>query len=163
MALPCTQLVYGTTLRLPAEFFHNSRSNDTIDQVTYITRLKETMTKLQATPTHHHMKQRPFVNSNLSHCTHVFVQQDTVRWSLKQPYHGPHMVIERGFKTFTFNVHGKQEVTSLDHLKPAYIEDLLMIDVTTTDDTLLPPTPAVPTPPPTTRTAQSGRHVHWSD
>ena len=67
------ELVYGTTLHLPAEFFHSSESN-TIDQVTYTTRLKETMTKLQATPTHHHMTQRPFVSSDLSRCTRVFVQ-----------------------------------------------------------------------------------------
>ena len=29
------------------------------------------MTKLQATPTHDHMKQRPFMSSDFSHCTHV--------------------------------------------------------------------------------------------
>ena len=37
------ELVYGTTLCLPARFFHGSGSN-TIDQVTYISKLKE-MTK----------------------------------------------------------------------------------------------------------------------
>ena len=36
------ELVYGTTLCLPAKFFHSSRSN-TIDQVAYISMLKETM------------------------------------------------------------------------------------------------------------------------
>ena len=66
------ELVYGATLRLPAEFFHRSGSN-TIDQATYVTMLKETMTQLQATPTCHHMQQRPFMSSDLSHCTHVFV------------------------------------------------------------------------------------------
>ena len=60
--LPCSaaEVVYGTTLCLPAEFFHSSSSN-TIDQVIYITRLKETMMQLRASPTHHHMRQRPFV------------------------------------------------------------------------------------------------------
>ena len=56
------ELVYGTTLRLPAAFFQSSGSNS-IDQVAYVTRLKEMMMKLQATPTHHHMKARPFVST----------------------------------------------------------------------------------------------------
>ena len=100
------------------------------------------------------MKQRPFVSSDLSRCTHVFVRQDAVRQTSKQPYHGPHKVIERGTKTFTIDVQVKQEVISLDCLKPAHIEDLVTIDVTTTDETLLPP------PPPTTRTTWSGRHIY---
>ena len=37
------------------------------------------------------------------------------------------------------------------------------MDATATDDTDLPPSPAVPTPMPTTRTTWSGRHVHWPD
>ena len=156
------ELVDGTTLHLSAEFFHSSRSN-TVDEVTYVTRLKETMMKLRATPTQHHLKQRPFISSDLSRCTHVFVRQNAVRQTLKQPYHSPHKVIERGAKTFTIDVHGKQEVISLDSLRPAHIEDLVTIDVTATDKTLLPPPPAVPTLPPTMRTTQSGRHVHWPD
>ena len=71
------ELVYGTTLHLPAKFFHSSGSN-TIDQVNYITKLKEAMMQLQATPAYHHMKQGPFVSCDLSHCTCVFVQQDAV-------------------------------------------------------------------------------------
>ena len=69
--------------------------------------------------------------------------------TLQQPYQGSHEVVECGAKTFTVDVNGKQEITSLDHLKPAHIEDLAMIDVAT-DNTLLPPLPPVPTPPPTT-------------
>ena len=43
------KLVYSTTLRLPAKFFQSSGSN-TIDQVTCVTKLKEMMTQLRATP-----------------------------------------------------------------------------------------------------------------
>ena len=121
------------------------------------------MTKLRATPTHHHMQQRPFVSSDLSRCTHVFVQQDAVHQTLEQPYHGAHKVIEGGAKTFIVDVNSKQEVISLDRLKPAHIEDSVTINFTATDDTLLPLPPAVPTPPSTTRTIRSGRHVHWPD
>ena len=103
------------------------------------------------------------MSSDLSHCTHVFARQDAVRWTQQQPYHSPHKVVERGAKTFTVDVNGKQEVISLDRLKPAHMEDSATIDVTATDDTLLLPLPAVLTPLPTTRTTRSGQHVHWPD
>ena len=146
MALPCTFL-----------------PNSSTDQVTSVTMLKEIMMQLRATQTHHHMKLRPFVSSDLSCCTDVFVRQDDVRWNLEQPYHCPHNIIKCGAKIFTVDVHGKQEVILMDRLKPARIEDPVTIDVRATDDTLLSPPPAVPTPQPTTRTTRSRRHVHWPD
>ena len=130
------------------------------DQVTYVTRLKETMMQLPATPTHHHTRQKPFVSSDLSHCILVFIWQDAVRHTLEQPCYGPHKVVKRRAKTFTVDVNDKPWLISLNRLKPAHIEDSAMIDVTATDNTLLPPSPAVPTPPPTMRTIQSGQHVH---
>ena len=75
------------------------------------------------------LKQRPFVSSALSHCTHVFVRQDAVRRTLEQPYYGPHKVVERRAKTFTVDINGKQEEISLDYLKPAHIEDSVTMDV----------------------------------
>ena len=123
-----------------------------------VLRLKETVTQLQATLTHHHMWQRPFVNSDLSHCTHIFVQQDTERQTLQQPCHSPHKAVKHGAKTFTVDVNSSQEVISMDHLKPTHFEHLSTIDVTATDDSLLPPSPSIQTPPPTGRETRSGRH-----
>ena len=40
-----SELVYDTTLLLPAKFFHSNGSN-TLDQVTYVTKLNETMMQL---------------------------------------------------------------------------------------------------------------------
>ena len=48
----------------------------------------------------------------------------------------------------------------MDHLKPTHVKNSATIDVTATNDILLPPSLAVPTPPVTTRTTLSGRHVH---
>ena len=120
---------YGTTLCPPAELFHRSGRNP-IHQVSYVTRLKETMTQPQATLIYYHRKQTHFVSINLSHCTHVFVQQDVIRRTLEQSYHSLHMVIKCGAKTFTVDVNGKQEAISLDSLKPAHIEDSVTMDVT---------------------------------
>ena len=97
------------------------------------TRLNETMTQLQSTPTHHHMRQKRFVSSNLSHHRKIFVQQDTVRQTLQKLYHCPHDIIKHGGKTFTIDVNEKQELISLNHLKPAHTEDSYMINVTAMD------------------------------
>ena len=46
--LKCTtaELVYGTILRLPAEFFDSSSSSDELDPGNYVTQLKNTMQRL---------------------------------------------------------------------------------------------------------------------
>ena len=52
--LHCTsaELVYGTTLRLPSDFFHASTPTDMVeDPLSYVDRLKSTMRRLQAIPT----------------------------------------------------------------------------------------------------------------
>ena len=61
------------------------------------------------------------------------------------------------------DVNDQQEAISLDRLKPANIKDSNMIDVTATNNSLLPPSPAIPIPLPTTRTTRSGQHVYWLD
>ena len=45
------ELVYGTTLRLPGEFFSSSVTFSSPDQASYATRLKAAMAKLQPTLT----------------------------------------------------------------------------------------------------------------
>ena len=81
-------------------------------------------------------------------------------------YESPHKVVERGAKTFTVDVNRQAgdtcTVVSLDHLKPAHIEDSATINIRATDDIPLSPS-AVPTPPPTMRTTWSERHVRWPD
>ena len=46
-------------------------------------------------------------------------------------------------------------------MNPANMEDLAAMDVTVTNDPLLPLSLAVPTLLPTMRTTQTGRHVYW--
>ena len=50
------QSAFSIILCLPADFFLNCSSN-TLHQVTYVTRLKETMKQLQPTPTDYHGRQ----------------------------------------------------------------------------------------------------------
>ena len=155
------ELVYGTTLRLPAEFFHSSRT-DCVDPVTYVEKLKLTMQQLQATPTRHHFHRKVHVSDDLSHCTHVFMRHDAIRKPLQQPYDGPYKVVKRADKTFTVEVNGRQEVVSLDRLKPAHLDPTASVDAAPTYSTVLP-TPLVQPATTSTRTTRSGRHVHWPD
>ena len=175
----CTtaELVYGTSLRLPGEFFDN-RPSSMADPSNYVLQLKATMQKLQATPTRS-VPRPTYVNQALSSCTHVFVRHDAVRKPLQQPYDGPYKVLKRAEKHYVVDVKGRRDTISLDRLKPAHLESVAPSQVeqtppqastpsistppTSTPPQATPPTAATPTQPHTQplRATRTGRHVHW--
>ena len=156
--LSCTaaELLYGTTLRLPGEFF-SSGSQPTVDAAHYVTRLKSSMQTLRVVPPRSSTQQRVHVNPDLSKSSHVFVRHDAVRKPLQPPYDGPFKVLERADKFFTLDIHGRRDTVSIDRLKPAYIDSHAPTQC-------ISPTPSSgqsqdqPSPVQTTR---SGRRVHW--
>ena len=161
------ELVYGTTLRLPGEFFDPTEVDGTADPASYVVRLRSTMHKLRAAPVRKQTQRAVHVSDELLSCTHVFVRHDAVRKPLQHPYDGPYQVLGRGSKQFTVAVKGRREVISLDRLKPAHMEAPLM---PIPPPELFPPSsapPASPAPPlpplhePTARVTRSGRRVHW--
>ena len=163
--LSCTaaELVYGTTLRLPGEFF--TSSSELGDPSTYVSRLKSSMQLLQATPPRPSQR-TPYISPALSTCTHVFIRCDATRRPLQQPYNGPYKVLKREDKYFTLDVNGRRDNVSLDRLKAAHIES--DPDTSSSAQTAQEPTPMSPTPPPSSdpeptppRVTRSGRHVHW--
>ena len=159
--LRCTsaELVYGTTLRLPAEFFDSSSSNH-LDPVSYVKRLKTTMHRLRATPPRHHSRHKAYVCKDLAQCTHVFVRHDATLHPLQPPYDGPYKVIQRSDKTFTIEQHGQEKVVSLDRLKPAHVENPSLEDTTPVNDSNWLDSPLITSPTPATRITRSGRRVH---
>ena len=116
------ELVYGTTLRLPGEFFDNTREDATTEPAAYVTQLKSDMQRLQATPVRQQAPRKVHVHSDLSTSTHVFVRHDANRKTLQAPYDGPYKVLERSEKYFKLDVKGKQETISLDRLKAVHLE-----------------------------------------
>ena len=100
----CTaaELVYGTTLRLPGQFF--SASSSDIDPTSYVQRLKSTMQQLHAPPvcSHHRTVHIP---DSLTTCIHVFVQNDVIRKPLQ--HDGPYKVLKRTPKHFTLDIQGR--------------------------------------------------------
>nr|VZI42875.1 unnamed protein product [Spirometra erinaceieuropaei] len=147
------ELVYGTTLRIPVDFFGQSQSSGDLDPSDYVQRLRQAMTHLRATPP------RPSTNS--------------VRRPLQQPYDGPFRVLSRKDKHFTIDRGGRTDVVSIDRLKAAYTEllptspteqpPLGTLPLAISQTPFTPNNPAsslIPQTPPLTR---SGRHVRFPD
>ena len=152
------ELVYGSTLRLPGEFF-SLADVSTYDPALYVTRLKAYMAQLRPQPTRSCSNRDPFVSSDLSSSSHVFIHDDSVRRPLQHPYSGPFKVIKRADKYFTLDINGRQDTVSVDRLKPAYLEhDLSSSDACISDPIFTLPDP---TPPSRFTTTRSGRHIRW--
>lgn len=156
--LQCTtaELVYGTTLRIPGEFF-TSTATSTDDPTTYVARLKANMSKLKPPSVRPQLQHKPHVSNTLSYCTHVFVRHDRVRKPLQPPYDGPYKVIKRSDKHFTLQLQNRTDVVSIDRLKPAHID----ISTSTLTDSTHPQYLLHPNQQLHPRITRSGRHVRW--
>lgn len=85
------ELTYGTSLRLPGEFFVSGESNKPTPE--FVADLKTTMSKLRPAPTSNHSRESAFVQKQLSTCSHVFVKEGAIKPPLTQPYDGPYRVV----------------------------------------------------------------------
>lgn len=129
------ELVYGSTLKIPAEFFCSSPQTNLPDTTEFTQTLRKAMDNIRPTQTAWHDKRASFVHADLRTCSHVFVRNDTVRPALTPPYQGPYEVLQRSGKSFQIQINGRSTNISIDRLKPCY--------------SLQEPTPvSQPTPPP---------------
>lgn len=114
-------LLYGTTLQLPGEFFRHSDINH--DQLDFVQKHRDRMRALRPTPATQHNKPRPFRHKDMDSCTHVFVRSDHVKAPLEPPYRGPYKVLER-ISDVVFKIQ-IDDVTikniSVERLKPAHV------------------------------------------
>lgn len=115
------ELVYGTPLRLPSDFFCAPPSSSLPDPLDYVERLRSHMATLRPSPTRRTRQQKLFVSPDLLTATHVFVRHDAVRRSLQPAYDGPYKVLGRAEKHFTLAYPNREDHVSIDRLKPAYI------------------------------------------
>lgn len=112
-------MTYGTTLRMPSDFFEPPSSK--IDDAELVRHITRTMTSLTPAPHRSQSVDKPFVYKDLATCTHIFVRNDTVRSPLTPPYDGPYEVLKRYDKYYKIQLPLRTTVVSLDRLKPAYI------------------------------------------
>ncbi|UYV70566.1 hypothetical protein LAZ67_7003550, partial [Cordylochernes scorpioides] len=114
-----SQMVYGKTIRLPGEFFDDSKHHLHAEE--FVQQLQKQMELLKPLNEKHHSKTKVFVHKDLKTCSHVFIRTDRVKKPLEPPYEGPFPVLERTDKYFTLKVKGKNVTTSIDRLRPAYL------------------------------------------
>lgn len=81
-----SELLYGTTLRVPGEFFEDCEQP--VEPEIFVQELRERIRRIRAKPSTHHNKITPFMHKNLQTTTHVFLRDDTVRRPLQPPYLG---------------------------------------------------------------------------
>lgn len=115
-----SQLVYGSSLRLPGEFLTVNKEKETC-QNEFVNKLKKFMNDLRPTSTSSHDKQKPFIERDLFTSPQVFIRNSMVCKPLQTPYEGPYPVVKRYDKYFTVDVKGKKMNISVDRLKAAYI------------------------------------------
>ncbi|KAL7306185.1 hypothetical protein TKK_0001629 [Trichogramma kaykai] len=125
------EMLYGTTLRIPGDFF--LASSPIADKSTFVRSLRQLFKSLKPVPASRHTTRKPFVFADLNSCSHVFKRIDRIRKLLEPPYSGPHCVVKRiDQRTYEIEVNGEAQVVSTDQLKPAHMEQ---------DDCAAPPTP----------------------
>ncbi|KAG8191400.1 hypothetical protein JTE90_010578 [Oedothorax gibbosus] len=113
-----SELVYGTTIRLPGEFFEPTPSETPPNQL--VEDLREHFANIRPAPTSSHGKPKVFIHPHLHRCTHVFLRTDKVCKPLQPPYEGPFKVLLRREKTFRIAIGRREVEVSLDRLKSAY-------------------------------------------
>ncbi|XP_063616095.1 uncharacterized protein LOC134789418 [Cydia splendana] len=117
------ELLYGEPLRLPGELVvAPEKTAGSEVMMDFVTRLRNHMKGLRATPAAHHSQPSSFVFKDLNIATHVFLRDDSVRRSLQPPYTGPYLVKQRQGKTLTIDINGREATVSIDRVKPAHID-----------------------------------------
>ena len=166
-----SELVYGTSLRLPGEFFEESRTSTDPSVSELLTYLRTTMEKIRPRQTTHHRQHIAYAPSELQNCKFVFVRHDAHRTPLQCTYDGPFRVVNRSVKFFTLDLHGKQDTVSVDRLKPAFVDpDFIPPEELTTPGTVTKPCPSSSsdhansqgqnhTPSPIVKYSRSGRPI----
>ncbi|XP_055938243.1 uncharacterized protein LOC129968410 [Argiope bruennichi] len=115
-----SQLVYGTTLRLPSDLLSDDSTVNPTVTPTYVTNLFSIMKKLNPRNPILHGNSKFFVSPSLTSCSHIFLRNDLVRPPLTPPYSGPHLVKSRTDKNFVININGKNLIVTTDRCKPAF-------------------------------------------
>lgn len=129
------QLTYGCNLRLPADFFSDSRPTPATMDYNFVEKLRTIIDNNKPrNPRSHPNNKKIFVHQDLMTCSHVFLRTDAVRKPLQTPYEGPYKVLSRNGKVFIIQLHKRQSAVSVDRLKPAYILEEYQDRVTSLPD-----------------------------
>jgi hypothetical protein len=144
--LSVSEAVYGSPLSLPGELVD-------VPELLPDAVLRKVNRAVEgfAIPPPHHVRPAPpnQLPAALISAKYVFVREDSVISSLAPRYRGPYLVIDRRDKFFRLQIGSKQDVVSVDRLKPVFSD----VSVTTATPPprgrpRLRPAPATTTNPP---------------
>ena len=114
------EMVCITTFQLPRKFFNPSPKTSVPDPSDYMSQLRDSLQHIRPVSpclTQPHSK----VVDGLSTATHVFLRHDAVLKPLQTPFDGPYQVLKHIDKHFTLDIKDHRDTVSVDHLKPAHI------------------------------------------
>lgn len=119
-----SEMVYGSSLRLPGEFWR-TESNPTFIPSEFARNLREQIGLIRPVESSHHTSKSVFIHSDLATCSYVYLREDAVKTPLQAPYKGPFKVTQRSedLKTFTLVIKGKSKTINVNRLKPAFFDN----------------------------------------
>ncbi|CAB0037837.1 unnamed protein product [Trichogramma brassicae] len=118
------EIIFGTTLRLPGEFFSDESAEESRKDFT--SEFRAHMQQVKPVLTDCHQETRPFVHKDLDQCSHVFLRAPPIKKALDSPYMGPFKVLHRPSPHFMIikmtNKKGLEERKTVSTLrvKPAF-------------------------------------------
>lgn len=115
-------MVYGTNLRLPADYHDSTCNVRNLDSdYEYVNRLRQIIQRYKSIPIRHNNNSTSlFVHPDLVKCEYVFIRNDAIHKPLQPTYDGPFRVLKRGNKVYEIQLPGRKTNISIDRLKPAY-------------------------------------------
>jgi len=99
------ELVYGSPLHLPGEFFAPSPAKRT-DVPNFTSWPRVHIRKLRPVPASQHVMPSTFIFKDLATASHVFLQHGALQGALQAPYVGKYRVLHRGNTTYSIKVQG---------------------------------------------------------
>lgn len=126
------EMVYGEPIRLPGQFLQDQKKEDRGDY-DYISRLRKSMNQLRP-QVRRHGQRNTFIFKDMASTPQVFIRHDAPTGALQPPYDGPYEVLSRGEKTYKIRIRGKPVQVTIDRLKPAYILEDEVTEMTNEKD-----------------------------
>ncbi|XP_047480568.1 uncharacterized protein LOC125033229 [Penaeus chinensis] len=119
--LQCTaaEMVYGTTIALPADFVVSSGSQD---PGAFGKQLRNRMARIRSRPTRPSRQRDIYLPRDLHDCSHIFIRRPT-KPPLCPPYEGPFPVVKRDGKTITIRRPRGEDIVCIDRAKPAHLQE----------------------------------------
>ena len=115
-----TEMVYGSTLTVPGDFFQTGEEAPVSD---HFRALRQRVDDPRPIPTSTYgaEKVKYRVPASLEVSKYVFVHRGEAKRPLQPPYTGPYLVFSKQPKWFNLQIGSKEEKIWMDRLKPAWV------------------------------------------